>query len=398
MCGQYPKALKLFIQCGDREIDAAIDVVGKAQSEALTHTLIDFLVGEKDGMPKDPSYIYRLYMALKKYEDAAKTALIIARQEQDMGNYTVAHGVVYETIRSLEDAGIKVSLQLRQHFVLLHSYLRVKGLVKAGDHMGAAQMLLRVAQNISKFPAHTVNILTSTVVECARAGLKASAYEYAVVLMRPEHRPNVNAELKKKIEAIVRRRSEDKTEQPEETSPCPVSGQPLAVTQLESPATRDQLPMCVVTGRHMVLDDWCFCPVSKSPALYSAYKRYIEDERAAAAAAATAEGGGGGSSSFVVLDPVLGKPVDPSQVKLSTPEEATRYIQVYNNVLPEKKKGKDGDDEGDEGGAAASAAGGSGEAKSPDSAKASKSSKAQEKDKEKERERRERRERKARRG
>ena len=34
--------------------------------------------------------------------------------------------------------------------------------------------------------------------------------------------------------------------------------------------------MCVVTGRHMVLDDWCFCPVSKCPALYSEYIKYIE--------------------------------------------------------------------------------------------------------------------------
>jgi len=49
MCGQYPRALKLFIQCGDRRIDDAIAVVGKSQSESLIHQLIDFLVGEKDG-------------------------------------------------------------------------------------------------------------------------------------------------------------------------------------------------------------------------------------------------------------------------------------------------------------------------------------------------------------
>ena len=77
LCGQYSRALKLFIQCGDKEIDAAIEVVGRSQNENLTHQLIDFLVGEKDGVPKDQNYIYRLYLALKKYEDAAKTALII---------------------------------------------------------------------------------------------------------------------------------------------------------------------------------------------------------------------------------------------------------------------------------------------------------------------------------
>lgn len=157
LCGQYSRALKLFIQCGDKEIDSAIEVVGRSQNENLTHQLIDFLVGEKDGVPKDQNYIYRLYLALKKYDDAAKTALIIgtvfekcsarlaplivgfyllgiiARSEQDAGNYALAHSVVVETIREFENAGMNVSLQLRQTFVLLHSYIIVKSLVRSGN-------------------------------------------------------------------------------------------------------------------------------------------------------------------------------------------------------------------------------------------------------------------------
>jgi hypothetical protein len=371
LCGQYPRALRLFIQCGDREIDAAIEVVGKSQNESLTHQLIDFLVGEKDGVPKDPNYIYRLYLALKKYDDAAKTALIIARQEQDLGNYNLAHSVVVETIRQLEDAGMKVSLQLRQSFVLLHSYMLVKNLVKRGDHDGAARLLLRIAQSVSKFPLHMVQLLTSTVIECQRAGLKASSYEYAAILMRPEYRPSIDANLKRKIEAIVRRRYAQGEEAPEPTSACPVSGQEIPITQLECPTTRDALPMCVVSGRHMVLDDWCFCPVSKCPALYSEYVRYIEDElRAAAAAsstagdgaapgpvspgsrAAAAAGAGAGagsgaatssaklsslSSSMSVSDPVMGKSVSISDLVMSTPEEAKKYIQRYNNEVEKKE-------------------------------------------------------------
>lgn len=127
-----------------------------------TLIITDFLVGEKDGMPKDPNYIYRLYLALKKYDDAAKTAMVIAKQEQDMGNYMLAHSVIVETVQQLENSNIKVSLQLRQSFVLLHSYIRVKCMVKNGDHISAARMLLRVAQNASKFPLHFVPILTST--------------------------------------------------------------------------------------------------------------------------------------------------------------------------------------------------------------------------------------------
>lgn len=89
MCGNYAKALKLFLQCGEREIDRAVEVVGKARNDMLTHTLIDFLMGETDGVPKDPNYIFRLYMALGNFPQAAKTALIIARQEQELGNYKV---------------------------------------------------------------------------------------------------------------------------------------------------------------------------------------------------------------------------------------------------------------------------------------------------------------------
>lgn len=37
----------------------------------------------------------------------------------------VAHGILYETIRQLEDQGIHVPQSLRRSFVLLHSYILV---------------------------------------------------------------------------------------------------------------------------------------------------------------------------------------------------------------------------------------------------------------------------------
>jgi WD repeat-containing protein 19 len=55
------------------------------------------------------------------------------------------------------------------------------------------------------FPfADDVGILTSTVVECMRAGLKKSAFEFAAILVRPEYRSQMDANYKKKIELIVR--------------------------------------------------------------------------------------------------------------------------------------------------------------------------------------------------
>ena len=49
-----------------------------------------------------------------------------------------------------------------------------------------------------------VPILTSTVVECYRAGLKGSAFAHAVALMRPEYRPKLDPKYAKKIELIIR--------------------------------------------------------------------------------------------------------------------------------------------------------------------------------------------------
>ena len=61
--------------------------VGQAKDEQLTHQLIDYLMGESDGMPKDAKYLFRLYMALKQYREAARTAIIIAREEQIAGKF-----------------------------------------------------------------------------------------------------------------------------------------------------------------------------------------------------------------------------------------------------------------------------------------------------------------------
>lgn len=38
----------------------------------------------------------------------------------------VAHGILFETIRQLEDQGIHVPQSLRRSFVLLHSYILVR--------------------------------------------------------------------------------------------------------------------------------------------------------------------------------------------------------------------------------------------------------------------------------
>ena len=49
-----------------------------------------------------------------------------------------------------------------------------------------------------------VQILTTTVIECQKAGMNNSALNFAHLLMRPEYREQIDTKYKKKIEALVR--------------------------------------------------------------------------------------------------------------------------------------------------------------------------------------------------
>merc|ERR1719210_921662 len=101
--------------------------------------------------------------------------------------------------QELKQNSIKIPAEMATNLMILHSYILVKIHVKRGDHMKGARMLIRVANNISKFPSHIVPILTSTVIECHRSGLKNSAFTYAAMLMRPEYRKDIDEKYKKKI-------------------------------------------------------------------------------------------------------------------------------------------------------------------------------------------------------
>ncbi|CAE7671037.1 Wdr19, partial [Symbiodinium sp. KB8] len=266
----------------DKCLDEAVDVVGRSRNEQLVNSLIDHLTGDADGVPKDPQYIFKLYMALDNFEQAAKAAIVIADNQRIAGNYRVAHGVLFEMHRELmgEKSGssandVRVPSALVGSLELLHSYVLARRLVKSGDHEGAARLLLRCVDDLSRFAFNATAVLTMTVVECHRAGLKRSATEFARVLMDDEHREKIDGKLRRNIEALVRRPG--KTEKDQETSPCPVCSFALGAWESECPSCKTHLPRCVVTGRHMVLDDWSSCPRCNWPALFSHLGRMVEE-------------------------------------------------------------------------------------------------------------------------
>ncbi|XP_074649650.1 WD repeat-containing protein 19-like isoform X1 [Tubulanus polymorphus] len=280
LCGQHPKALNHFLRVKGQDehqaIEMAIETVGQANDDKLTEVLIEFLMGENDNIPKDAKYLFRVYMALKQYREAARTAIIIAREEQNAGNYRNAHDVLFSMYQELKQNRIKIPTEMLTNLMILHSYILVKIHVKRGDHLKGARMLIRVANNISKFPAHIVPILTSTVIECHRSGLRNSSFSYAAMLLRPEYKNQIDAKYKKKIEAIVRK--PDKTEEEEELLPCPYCSFEIPGTTLTCPGCKNNIPFCVVTGRHITKDDLTACPTCDFPAFRSEFITLLETE------------------------------------------------------------------------------------------------------------------------
>uniref|UniRef100_A0A1S4H4R9 Uncharacterized protein n=1 Tax=Anopheles gambiae TaxID=7165 RepID=A0A1S4H4R9_ANOGA len=281
---EYSKALKLLLKAasvGNEEntaLSLAIDCVASAGDEKLSNVLIEYLLGESDGVPKDPKLLFRLYMAKRQFKEAAKAAMIIANQEQIAGNYRSAHDLLFSMYQELKRNHLAIATDMKTTLGLLHRYTLVRIHVKRGNHLLAAKLLLQVANNISQFPSHIVPILTSTVIECHRTGLRKSAFEYAVMLMRSEHRSQIDSKYIKKIESIVRKaprgQLEDDGEQ--ESSPCPVCETPLPNMHIVCGQCKTTLPICIATGQHIVRDEVAACPECDFPAMKVEFIKILE--------------------------------------------------------------------------------------------------------------------------
>lgn len=63
---------------------------------------------------------------MKMYREAAKTAVVIATEEQANGSYRIAHKLLFGMHQELQNEGIKVPFEMQNNLMLLHSYLIIK--------------------------------------------------------------------------------------------------------------------------------------------------------------------------------------------------------------------------------------------------------------------------------
>jgi WD repeat-containing protein 19 len=259
---------------GDELIEDAIEMVSKSQNEILFDKLMEYLEGDEEHDPKDPKYAFKLYLTFGKIEPAVRMALFIVQKEQEDGNYTEAHGILFNLLLEMTDKKVKVSYELLQKMIIIHSYTIVNKLIKLDEHECAARMLNRVCANVSQFPRHAGTILTIAVKECVQTGLKASAYTWAAQLCRPEYKNQIKEQHRRRIENTARRPVREEPD--EECTPCPFCSTPVPGSDLNCSNCLNNLPFCIATGRHMTLDKVARCPKCHSPAVEDVLRRMLE--------------------------------------------------------------------------------------------------------------------------
>lgn len=74
-------------------------------------------------------------MALGQYTEAAKTAIIIAEQDQESGNYRNARDVLFTMHQELKGQRTAIPFEMANSLMLLHSYTLVKIQIKLNNHV-----------------------------------------------------------------------------------------------------------------------------------------------------------------------------------------------------------------------------------------------------------------------
>ncbi|KAI6201750.1 WD repeat-containing protein 19 [Aphelenchoides besseyi] len=270
----YDTAINHLLQAGDNDaaILNAIEFTAQSSSSILVDKLVHFLMGESDGIPKDPKYLFQMYTRMGMHAKAAKIAMIIAQEQQSRGSYRTAHQLLFSMRQSLKSQKIYVPTELEDWLMILHSYIIVKKHVTSGNDMTAARLLIRVTTNISRFPQHEIEIMTSTVITCAKAGLRETAFKLAVRLLQGRNKDKMDKKYRRKLETIVRK-ADNVSDKPEVMTACPECATDTREFDLACAGCKSTIPYCIVTGKHIIANDFAVCASCGMPGFYSEFQQ-----------------------------------------------------------------------------------------------------------------------------
>ncbi|XP_003376326.1 conserved hypothetical protein [Trichinella spiralis] len=252
---KYHKAFDIFInnQCDKASIKLAVECAALTRDRTIIDELLQFLTGEKDGIPKDPTYLFQLYTILERHQEAAKIAIIIVKDKQSRDYYRYLFEYFtcwkFRTIstcsRRFVQTASKFDSKASSNFI-------------GNENYAHAFAQLFVSEN-------AVQIYTLTAIECWYSGMKSTAYKWAAVLMRPNYKESIDSRYKKTIETIIRQvkdfifvvlmkilnliiRKKEDTDDSEMKTPCPYCKAQLAESELKWIAAEKCCPMCGTTA------------------------------------------------------------------------------------------------------------------------------------------------------
>uniref|UniRef100_A0A1I7TM25 TPR_REGION domain-containing protein n=1 Tax=Caenorhabditis tropicalis TaxID=1561998 RepID=A0A1I7TM25_9PELO len=239
--GHYSTAMSLLFKNGDDEdcVALAVDCGIKSKDPALTNKLITLLLGENNQM-KDPAQLFRLYVGLGRTKEAAKTAVVVASIHQDNGSYRGARDLLFQMHQQLREKMMRIPLDMNKSLMIIHSYMIVKTLINRKETLLAARLLIRTCGEIHRFPS--------------------------------QYRPKIHEKYKKKIEDIVRKGG-NQNDIPELSTPCPICDDSMADYSMSCDNCKSLIPYCILTGRHIIAEDFSKCPHCEMPGFYSEFRK-----------------------------------------------------------------------------------------------------------------------------
>ncbi len=98
-----------------------------------------------------------------QYIEASKTAIIIAQQDQESGNYRSARDVLFTMHQELKAQRTAIPFEMANSLMLLHSYILVKIQIKLNNHvnyfylrkkMSKFLFLFRIVQHVCSIVLH----------------------------------------------------------------------------------------------------------------------------------------------------------------------------------------------------------------------------------------------------
>merc|ERR1712228_339725 len=96
------------------------------------------------------------------------------------------------------------------------------------------------------------------------------------------YRKQIMPKYKKKIESIVRhsykqKKRENEWKEEETMSDCPFCKIEIPSISLYCKLCKQHIPFCIVTGQHMLANDWSHCPECSFPALHSKFVEHANN-------------------------------------------------------------------------------------------------------------------------